>query len=56
LPRSWAPTLALSGTAKASATKAPYMNFYLVMDVSPSMLLPATSTGLSAIQQATAAM
>jgi hypothetical protein len=43
LPRS-GNTLALSGTAKASATKAPYMNFYLVMDVSPSMLLPATST------------
>lgn len=47
--------LALSGTAQASATKAPYMNFYVMFDTSPSMLLPATSTGLSQIMAATAA-
>lgn len=46
-------TLPLSGVAKASATRAPYMNFFVVFDTSPSMLLPATSTGLSQIMAAT---
>jgi Flp pilus assembly protein TadG len=50
-----ATTLALTGSAQASATKAPYMNFYVVFDTSPSMLLPATSAGLSAIMAATSA-
>jgi Flp pilus assembly protein TadG len=49
-----AKTLSLTGTAQASATKAPYMNFYVMFDTSPSMLLPATSAGLSAIMAATA--
>ena len=47
-------TLPLSGMAKANATKAPYMNFYVMFDTSPSMLLPSTSTGLSQIMAATA--
>ncbi|WP_206241713.1 pilus assembly protein TadG-related protein [Novosphingobium terrae] len=46
--------LAISGSAQANATKAPYMNFYIMFDTSPSMLLPATSAGLSAIMSATA--
>jgi Flp pilus assembly protein TadG len=45
-------SLALSGVASANATKAPYMNFYVMFDTSPSMLLPATSTGLSQIMAA----
>jgi Flp pilus assembly protein TadG len=46
--------LQISGQAQANATKAPYMNFYVMFDTSPSMLLPATSAGLSAIMAATA--
>jgi len=48
-----ADTLAISGSSSSQAVKAPYMNFYLMMDVSPSMLLPTTTTGLSAIRTAT---
>ncbi|NBC36946.1 hypothetical protein GTZ99_10295 [Novosphingobium sp. FSY-8] len=44
----------ISGVAKAQATKAPYMNFYLVLDTSPSMLLATTSTGISALRAVTA--
>lgn len=50
-----ATTLALSGSVQASATRAPYMNFFMVFDTSPSMLLPATSAGLNAIMAATSA-
>jgi hypothetical protein len=46
-------TLSISGSSTAYATQAPYMNFYLVMDKSPSMLLPTTSTGISEVQAAT---
>lgn len=46
--------LTISGKAQANATKAPYMNFFVMFDTSPSMLLPATSAGLSAIMTATA--
>jgi hypothetical protein len=46
-------SLAISGTSSAYATQAPYMNFYLVMDKSPSMLLPTTSTGITEVQGAT---
>ncbi|MDE1917038.1 MAG: hypothetical protein KGJ57_13690 [Sphingomonadales bacterium] len=48
------PSLNLSGVSSANATKAPYLNFYIMFDTSPSMLLPATSTGLSQIMAATA--
>ena len=48
-----APSLPISGTVSSQAIKAPYINFYLVMDTSPSMLLPTTSTGLSSIRTAT---
>ena len=47
--------LPLSGTAQSAATKAPYMNFYLVMDSSPSMLLPVTTAGLNSLMTATSA-
>ncbi|MEP6869255.1 MAG: pilus assembly protein TadG-related protein, partial [Novosphingobium sp.] len=47
------PFLYVSGTSTADATKAPYINFYLVLDTSPSMLLPSTSAGLNKIRAAT---
>jgi len=46
--------LALNGSAQATAAKAPNVNYYLLLDTSPSMLLPATSAGLSEIRSATA--
>lgn len=47
-------SLSISGSSTAHATQAPYMNFFLVMDKSPSMLLPTTSTGITETQGATA--
>jgi Flp pilus assembly protein TadG len=41
------PTLPISGSATASASQPPSMNFYVAMDTSPSMLLPTTSTGIT---------
>lgn len=46
-------SLKVSGSSAAYATQAPHINFFLVMDKSPSMLLPATSTGLNNIRTAT---
>ncbi len=46
-------SLAISGTSAAAASLSPNINFYLVMDKSPSMLLPTTSTGISEVQGAT---
>ncbi len=48
-----ADTLTVSGTASASAAQPPNVDFYLAMDNSPSMLLPATSDGVSKIIDAT---
>ncbi|HEX2812485.1 MAG TPA: pilus assembly protein TadG-related protein [Sphingopyxis sp.] len=48
-----ADTLTVSGTASASAAQPPNVDFYLAMDNSPSMLLPATSDGVSKIIEAT---
>lgn len=48
-------TLPISGSSTASAQQPPNVNFYLAMDVSPSMLLPSTSSGLTAEANATAA-
>jgi Flp pilus assembly protein TadG len=42
-------TLTVSGTATASAQQPPNVDFYLAMDNSPSMLLPATSDGVAKI-------
>jgi len=42
-----APTFLLSGTSTASAAIAPNINFYLLLDNSPSMELPATQAGIN---------
>jgi Flp pilus assembly protein TadG len=46
-------TIAIGGTASASATTAPDIDFYMLIDTSPSMALPATSAGLTALTKAT---
>ncbi len=46
-------TLTVRGTSSASAAQPPNVDFYLAMDNSPSMLLPATSDGVSKIIAAT---
>lgn len=46
-------TLTVSGTSSASAAQPPNVDFYLAMDNSPSMLIPATSDGVSKIIAAT---
>ena len=46
-------TLTVTGSASASAQQPPNVDFYLAMDNSPSMLLPATSDGVSKIIAAT---
>ncbi|MGN6689667.1 MAG: pilus assembly protein TadG-related protein [Sphingopyxis sp.] len=48
-----AQVLTIGGTASASAQQPPNVDFYLAMDNSPSMLLPATSDGVSKIIAAT---
>lgn len=48
-----ASTLTVNGTSTASAAQPPNVDFYLAMDNSPSMLLPATSDGISKIIAAT---
>lgn len=48
-----ASTLTISGSASASAAQPPNVDFYLAMDNSPSMLLPATSDGVTKIIAAT---
>jgi Flp pilus assembly protein TadG len=40
-------TIDIGGVAKAGASAAPNIDFYVLLDTSPSMLLPATSDGLS---------
>jgi Flp pilus assembly protein TadG len=40
-------TLPIGGTATASASQPPSINFYIALDTSPSMLLPTTSTGIA---------
>lgn len=40
-------TLPVSGTATASASLPPSINFFIALDTSPSMLLPTTATGIS---------
>ena len=46
-------TISISGSATASAAQPPNVDFYLAMDNSPSMLLPATSDGVAKIIAAT---
>jgi len=40
-------TLPLQGTSQATASAAPKINFYLLVDTSPSMAIPATSAGIA---------
>ena len=41
------PTLAISGVSTAKNSPSPAINFYMLIDTSPSMAFPATSTGVS---------
>lgn len=47
------PYLVVHGTSQSNAAVAPNIDFYLMLDTSPSMLLPATSSGLSTMTTAT---
>ena len=47
-----AASLSISGSSTASATEAPNMNFFLVLDKSPSMLLPTTMNSMGRSRQA----
>ncbi|MGD0186530.1 MAG: pilus assembly protein TadG-related protein [Roseiarcus sp.] len=44
-----APTFALAGSSTASASMAANINFYLLLDNSPSMALPATAAGINSM-------
>ncbi len=46
-------TIEIGGSSKANATVAPNIDFYLMIDTSPSMALPATSTGLTKMYNGT---
>lgn len=42
-------TVTIGGTSVASATAAPNIDFYVLMDTSPSMALPTTTTGFNTL-------
>ncbi len=46
-------TLAIHGSSTAYSAVAPNIDFYVMIDTSPSMLLPATSAGLASMTAAT---
>ncbi len=46
-------TIAIGGTSRADAADAPNIDFYLLVDTSPSMAIPATSSGIKAMIDAT---
>ncbi|HEY1750844.1 MAG TPA: Tad domain-containing protein [Caulobacteraceae bacterium] len=46
-------TLPISGTSTATATTAPNIDFYLMLDTSPSMEIAATSSGMTALENDT---
>ena len=48
-----APTFLLAGSSTASASVAANINFYLLLDNSPSMALPATQAGITSMQNLT---
>jgi Flp pilus assembly protein TadG len=48
-----APTFALAGSSTASASMAANINFYLLLDNSPSMALPATAAGITEMENLT---
>ncbi len=45
-------TLTVRGSSAASAQQPPNIDFYLAMDISPSMLIPATSDGVAKVRSA----
>ena len=47
------PSMGIYGTSTAQASVPPNIDFYLLLDNSPSMSLPATSAGITAMQTAT---
>jgi Flp pilus assembly protein TadG len=46
-------TIAIGGSAQATAGLAPDINFYLLLDDSPSMAIPATSAGITTMNSLT---
>jgi Flp pilus assembly protein TadG len=48
-----APTLPVSGVSQASAQAPPNIDFYVLLDNSPSMALPATQAGITQMQNLT---
>ena len=46
-------TITIGGAASSSSSVAPNIDFYLLMDSSPSMALPSTSAGLNSIRTMT---
>jgi Flp pilus assembly protein TadG len=47
------PTMTIKGTSTAKSSTAPNIDFYLLLDTSPSMEIAATSTGIAQMQAAT---
>ena len=47
------PSMGIYGTSTAQASVPPNIDFYLLLDNSPSMSLPATSAGVTAMQRLT---
>jgi len=48
-------SIALSGTSQAVGSVAPNINFYLMLDDSPSMAIPATQAGITTLESYTTA-
>lgn len=46
------PTIAIGGSSTSNNQVAPDIDFYFLLDTSPSMLIPATSAGLASMQAA----
>lgn len=46
-------TITIGGVSQATSSQAPNIDFYVLIDTSPSMLLPATSAGLASMTAAT---
>jgi len=46
-------SIAIGGASTATSSQAPNIDFYLMLDTSPSMLLPATTAGLASLTTAT---
>jgi Flp pilus assembly protein TadG len=47
------PTITIAGSSQSNAVAAPNIDFYVLLDTSPSMLLPATSAGLDQLRNLT---